>query len=400
MSVPSSNASRAARHLSFIRQAGSKREDALRAEAKAARDLLEQVLASLNDHIVVYDREWRYTYVNDAAARVLGMPKEQLLGKSIWELFPEAVGNHYYHAVHRARDEGCNISFENYYAPWDRWFDNRIYALPDSVSVLAIDITERKRAEAALQEFNTTLERLVGERTAELERSNHELAQFAHVISHDMKAPLRAISHLAEWIQEDAHDALPPKSQEHLTRLSGRIKRMDKLLDDMLAYSRAGRQRHPMEDVNTALLIHDIVEMLSPPLGFRINVTEPMPALHTESVPLETVLRNLIGNAIKHHRTPELGQVTISAQQEGDWVRFTVADNGPGIEPVYHTRIFEMFSTLQSRDQVEGSGMGLSVVQKTVESRGGRVWVDSEPGQGATFGFTWPAPQREAMRAG
>lgn len=394
MSVPSSMSPN--RRLRFLRRLNTPREDELRAEAKAARDLLEQVLASLNDHIVVYDREWRYTYVNDAAARVLGMPKEQLLGKSIWELFPEAVGNHYYQAVHRARNESCTLAFENYYAPWDRWFDNRVYGLPDSVSVLAIDITERKRAETALQEFNTTLERLVGERTADLQRSNHELAQFAHVISHDLKAPLRAISHLAEWIEEDAHTALPLKSQEHLARLRARTRRMDKLLDDMLAYSRAGRQRHPAEDVDSLLLVHDIREMLSPPPGFHIEAIKPMPLLHTERVPLETVLRNLIGNAIKHHHAPEVGQVCISAQSEGDWVEFAVADNGPGIEPAYHARIFEMFSTLQSRDQVEGSGMGLSIVQKTIEGRGGRIWVESDLGQGATFRFTWPAAQRGA----
>ncbi len=390
MSLPSGSM-QPARRLQFVRRAPNQREDQLRAEAKAARDLLEQVLASLNDHIVVYDNEWRYTYVNDAAARVLGLPKEDLLGHSIWELFPDAVGNHYYQALHRAREERCDIAFENYYAPWDRWYDNRIYPLENGVSVLAIDITERKRAEAALQEFNATLERLVAERTAELQRSNHELAQFAHVISHDLKAPLRAINHLAEWIEEDAHASLPPKSQEHLTRLRGRVRRMEKLLDDILAYSRAGRQRHPQETVDTAALVRDIVEMLAPPAGFTVVMADGMPTLSAERVPLETVLRNLIGNAVKHHHAPAGGQVTVSARREGNWIEFAVADNGPGIEPVYHGRIFEIFSTLQSRDQVEGSGIGLSVVQRTVEARGGRVWLDSGLGRGATFYFTWPA---------
>jgi len=390
MTVPS-GAVRPSRRLHFVRSVGSRREHELRAEVKAARDLLEQVLASLNDHIVVYDDEWRYTYVNDAAARVLGLPREQLLGHSIWALFPDAVGNHYYQALHRAREERCDIAFENYYAPWDRWYDNRIYPLDNGVAVLAIDITERKRAEAALQEFNATLERLVEDRTAELQRSNHELAQFAYIISHDLKAPLRAINHLAEWIEEDARTSLPPKSQEHLTRLRGRVRRMEKLLDDVLVYSRAGRQRHPREKVDTALLVRDIVEMLAPPPGFIVTTTDSMPTVVAERVPLETVLRNLIGNAVKHHHTPEAGQVMISARRDGDWIEFAVADNGPGIEPAYHQRIFEIFSTLQSRDQVEGSGIGLSVVQRTVEARGGRVWLDSDRGRGATFFFTWPA---------
>jgi PAS domain S-box-containing protein len=395
-----SSASRLSRRLRFVRHVASRREDELRAEAKAARDLLEQVLASLNDHIVVYDNEWRYTYVNDAAARVLGKTKEQLLGNSIWELFPSAVGNHYYQALHRARAERCAIAFENYYEPWDRWFDNRIYPLEDSVSVLAIDITERKQAEMALQEFNATLERLVGERTAELERSNQELAQFAYVISHDLKAPLRAINHLAQWIEQDARDSLPAPSQEHLARLQGRVQRMDKLLDDMLAFSRASSQRHAKEMVDTAALVRDIAEMQAPPPGFVVAAELPMPVFMAERVPLETTLRNLIGNAIKHHHAPARGRATVSAHRTGNWFEFAVADNGPGIEPDYHQRIFEIFSTLQPRDQVEGSGMGLSVVQKIVESRGGRVWVDSDLGRGAVFYFTWPAPHEEHPQAG
>ena len=148
--------------------------------------------------------------------------------------------------------------------------------------------------------------------------------------------------------------------------------------------------------MNTATLVRDIVEMLAPPAGFTITTLDAMPVFNAERVPLEMALRNLIGNAVKHHHAPATGQVTVNARHAGDWIEFAVADNGPGIEPIYHQRIFEMFSTLQSRDKVEGSGMGLSVVQKTVETRGGRVWVDSDLGRGATFYFTWPAPQQAA----
>ena len=377
--------------LMHLQTASAQREAVLLRQAQTSQQLLEQVLASLNDHFVMFDEEWRYTYVNDAAAEVLGLPKEQLLGNSIWELFPAAVGNQFHREVHRARDEGRDVSFEHYYAPWDRWYDNRVYALPTGVSVLSIDITERKRAEAALQQFSTTLERLVAERTAELERSNRELDQFAYVISHDLKAPLRAIDNLAEWIEQDAKEALPPGSREHFAKLRRRVRRMDKLLDDMLAYSRAGRQRHPAVLVNTAALIHDIVELLPLPTGFEVAVAESMPIFRTERVPLETVLRNLIGNAIKHHDAPPTGKVTVNAACAGDWIEFVVADNGPGIEPVYHERIFEIFSTLRPRDEVEGSGMGLTVVKRIVEIRGGRVWIESTLGQGAAFHFTWPA---------
>jgi signal transduction histidine kinase len=165
---------------------------------------------------------------------------------------------------------------------------------------------------------------------------------------------------------------------------------METLLDDLLAYSRAGRQRHPVERVDTAALIHNVTDMLAPPPHFTVKVLQPMPVMRVERIPLETVFRNLIGNAIKHHHHPAEGVVEISAQEQENFVEFAVTDNGPGIDPAYHQRIFEMFQTLQPRDQVEGSGVGLAVVKKFVESRGGTIQIESSLGSGATFRFTWP----------
>jgi signal transduction histidine kinase len=252
------------------------------------------------------------------------------------------------------------------------------------------DITERKRYEMALQALNETLEERVAERTMELERSNRELDQFAYVASHDLKAPLRAIGTLASWIAADAAAVLPEASLGHLTRLQGRIARMDALLDDLLAYSRAGRVRHPLEWVDMAGLVHDVVDLLAPPPGLVVHVDAGMPSLLAERVPLETVFRNLIGNAIKHHHDPARGNITISARRLGAWTEFRVADDGPGIDPAFHERIFAMFQTLRPRDQVEGSGIGLTLVKKLVEMRGGKVTLESSPGHGATFCFTWP----------
>jgi signal transduction histidine kinase len=248
---------------------------------------------------------------------------------------------------------------------------------------------EARAAEADLRALNETLELRVEERTQELNRSNQELDQFAYVASHDLKAPLRAIDHLATWIDEDAGHLLPPRSREHLAKMRGRIQRMEGLLDDLLTYSRAGRQRGEVRAVDTRNLVARVVEMIGPPDRFRIVVEEPMPTLVTLHVPLETVLRNLLGNAIKHH-DKESGTIVVRARDLGEMVEFTVQDDGPGIEPNYHERIFQMFQTLRPRDQMEGSGIGLAVVKKIVENAGGKVWVRSSPGAGATFGFTWP----------
>lgn len=274
---------------------------------------------------------------------------------------------------------------------------------PYAILGVSINITARKQAEAErehllhelateraqLQALTATLEQQVQERTAELTKRLQELDQFAYITSHDLKAPLRAIDHLAHWISEDAAHLLPPTSQEHLAKMRGRINRMDRLLDDLLAYSRADRYQYGTEKVDVAELVDDIVRLVTPPQGFAVSPETPLPSVRTQKVPLETVLRNLISNAIKHHDRSD-GQVRVAVQDLGEWFAFDIRDDGPGIAPEFHERIFQMFQTLKPRDTVEGSGMGLAIVKKIVEARGGMVAVASSVGQGATFRFTWP----------
>jgi signal transduction histidine kinase len=240
-----------------------------------------------------------------------------------------------------------------------------------------------------LRLLNATLEQQVDERTKELQRSNQDLDQFAYIASHDLKAPLRAIDHLSTWVMEDVGHLLPERSQEHLAKMRSRIMRMEGLLDDLLTYSRAGRFRGEPTTIDLDELVARVIETVSPSEGFRISIEGDMPTLHTYAAPLETVLRNLVGNAIKHHNKPE-GSVRISAREKDDVIEFAVADDGPGIDPAFHARIFQMFQTLRPRDQVEGSGIGLAVVEKIVTSAGGSIHIESSLGQGATFYFTWP----------
>ncbi len=258
------------------------------------------------------------------------------------------------------------------------------------------DITDRKQAAEVLRTLNMTLEQRVQERTAQLERSNRELDQFAYVASHDLKAPLRGIDHLATWLTQDAADVLPEASKEHLSKLRRRVQRMDRLLDDLLSYSRIGRRDGNAERLNTEELVRNVVALLDPPAGLTIQIAESMPTLVTPRVPIEIVFRNLLDNAFKHHHAPQTGAVSISAQPLGDFIEFCVSDNGPGIDMQYHERIFSIFQTLQPRDQVEGSGMGLAIVKKTVEHRGGTIRIESNLGQGAKFYFTWPKQNLEA----
>jgi PAS domain S-box-containing protein len=227
-----------------------------------------------------------------------------------------------------------------------------------------------------------------------------ELDQFAYVASHDLKAPLRGIANLAGWIQEDVGEGLGPESKEHMRLLQGRVRRMEALIDGILAYSRAGRRLGQPEPVDSGGLVREVIELLAPPGDVTIEVPARMPTVEAERVPLQQVFMNLIGNAIKFTRAGRPDAVIrVGWRDVGDALEFAVTDNGPGIAPEYHERIWGIFQTLEARDKVEGTGIGLSVVRKIVETHGGRVWVESAPGQGATFRFAWPKTLRSRALA-
>jgi PAS domain S-box-containing protein len=278
----------------------------------------------------------------------------------------------------------------------DRRYDAADLAFVEELARRAATAVDHARlyreSQVRAEEFrllNETLEQQVGERTQELQRSNQDLDQFAYIASHDLKAPLRAIDHLSTWVLEDVGHLLPDRSHEHLEKMRSRIKRMEGLLDDLLTYSRAGRFRGEAILIDTNELVTRVIDTVSPPEGFTVRIEGELPTIFTYPAPLETVLRNLVNNSIKHH-DKSTGNVNIWATSEDDMIEFAVEDDGPGIAPAFHDRIFQMFQTLRPRDQVEGSGIGLAVVEKIIGSVGGKISVDSTPGKGATFRFTWP----------
>jgi signal transduction histidine kinase len=228
---------------------------------------------------------------------------------------------------------------------------------------------------------------------AALERSNRDLDQFAYVASHDLKAPLRGIGNLSQWIQEDLGQNVPRDMARQLELMRVRVRRMDALIDGILSYSRAGRPTQ-VESVDVEQLVAEVVEMLSPAEG-AVRIRGTLPVIETERAPLEQVFLNLIGNALKHASRPD-PRVDVSVKAAGRFHEFAIADNGPGIAPAYHEKIWGIFQTLEAKDQVEGAGIGLSVVKKITEGRGGRAWVESAEGSGATFRFLWPKTERNA----
>jgi GAF domain-containing protein/two-component sensor histidine kinase len=254
-------------------------------------------------------------------------------------------------------------------------------------------------AQAGTAMDNARLFREAERLISELDKSNRDLDQFAYVASHDLKAPLRGISNLSQWLEEDLGAAVTPDAKEQLHLLRGRVQRMEGLINGILDYSRAGRKHSKLETVSVAQLLAEVVELCSPPADARIEIGAGMPELRTERVPLQQVFSNLIGNALKHANRCD-PHVSVTVRDAGEVFEFAIADNGPGISPEFHERIWAIFQTLEPRDTLESTGIGLSVVKKIVESKAGAAWVESREGHGATFRFTWPKIEQETVQHG
>jgi PAS domain S-box-containing protein len=254
------------------------------------------------------------------------------------------------------------------------------------------EINDRKQAQAELQERSRELSNfngLLAQAAVLLDERNQELDRFVRIVSHDLKAPLRAIANLSEWIEEDLEGALPPNSQQQMKLLRDRVHRMQAMIDGLLEYARAGRTEADIEPVAVAALLAEVIDSLDPPHPFRIEIAPEMPTLLTKRLLLSQVFANLISNGIKHHNRPD-GLIRISSHDKGNFYEFEVADDGLGIAPEHHDKIFMIFQAVNPQKSQDSSGIGLSIVKKIVETEEGTIRLASEVGKGTTFYFTWP----------
>jgi PAS domain S-box-containing protein len=352
-------------------------------------DLFARVVEASPTALVLAGQAGTIEMVNRGAERMFGYDRSELQGKPLELLLPQRF---------RDRHVGLRDGFLANMSSRLMGEGRELFGLrkdqtefPLEIGLSPINFEGEPMVLAGIVDITTRyqIEREKEIQRRELERSNADLEEFAYAASHDLKAPLRAITHLVQWIREDIETTASPDTLENLNLLQGRTARLQMLLDGLLAYSRVGHTQTPVEEVDTAEVVRDIAAMLAPPPGFVIACEGTMAVIRTHRMPIRVVLENLIGNAVKHHDLTT-GRITVSTRQVDGLTEFRVTDDGPGIDPKFHERIFVIFQTLASRDEVESSGIGLAIVKKKVQFHGGRIWIESAPpARGTSFAFTW-----------
>jgi len=254
-------------------------------------------------------------------------------------------------------------------------------------------VKDMQQNQQQIESLNTTLEQRVEERTAELNRVNEELNNFAYVVSHDLKAPLRAINQLSGWVTEDYASSFDDDGKEQMALICSRAKRMHEMIDGILQYSRIGRVKVNVEDVDLLELINDVIHLLAPPANMEVKLMSSFPVIKGERLRLHQVFQNLIDNAIKYS-DKAAGLIELCCVEQAKYWEIQIKDNGPGIAKKYQEKIFQLFQTLKPKDQAESTGIGLSLIEKTVTHWGGNIWIESEEGNGSTFIFTIPKTEQ------
>ncbi len=354
-------------------------------DLRQSKQQVEDILESISDAFFVLDNQWRFTFVNSQAERLLHRSRKELTGKNIWEEFPDAVGSLFYDRYHMAIEQNVAVSFEEYYPPLDTWYGVRAYPYREGLSVYFRDVTERKQAEMKLKKFSE-----------DLQRSNRELEEFAAVASHDLQSPLISVLSALNLMERYSQSGLGPEAEKYLTSAKDRIGNMVEVIRSMLEYSRVDTTDIKFKRTDLeAVLDRSIGNLMADISKSGATVThDPLPDVSGDAALLAQVFQNLIGNAIKF-QGEEPPQVHISAERkEKEWV-FSVRDNGIGIDPEDIGHIFEIFHSLKARGEYHGTGIGLATCKKIEELHGGRIWAESEPGRGSTFHFTIPDREGE-----
>jgi PAS domain S-box-containing protein len=358
------------------------------------------IVASKTDNgVLITNKDGNIEYSNDGLTRLLGYNHDEVAGQSPWEVFNGIETDTV--ETEKLQDSIKNgQSFSGEFRQKHKeghytWVGVTATPIIDDGKVsryvfINADINERKAAEEKMRQY-----------TDNLEKAFKELDKFAYVVSHDLKAPLRAIFNLSNWITEDYSDQMPEEAREMFERIRGRVLRMESLIEGILAYSKIDRKEDVFTDIDLNKQLHDSLDLIDVPKDFIIDIPQDLPIVKGDQSKIHQVFMNLLSNAIKFNDKPAgEGLVKVGCEDDGEYWKFTVTDNGPGIEPQYHEKIFVIFQTLNARDTFESTGVGLAIVKKIVEEMGGKIWLESELGVGTSFYFTMakdPAAHRKTF---
>ncbi|CAG9933922.1 Tar ligand binding domain-containing protein [Candidatus Nitrotoga arctica] len=383
---------RSADEIGQLLQALKEMNDSLVKTVGQLRDSETHVRAMLNnliEGIITINEYGVIGTFNSAAERIFGYTEAEVVDKNVSMLMP---------APYREAHDG-------YLARYLQTREKNIIGISREVVGLRKDgttfpmelaVIETRQGERHI--FTGSLRDISARKQAEeqrarliheLESTHEELKSFAYVVSHDLKAPLRAISALAGWLSHDYSDKFDEEGKEHMRLLIKRVYRMDNLINGILQYSRVGQVKEKVIAVDLDQLVREVLDLLSPPANIVVSIDNTLPTVMAEPTRIEQVFQNLLSNAIKYMDKPQ-GEIRIACSSEDKQWKFIIADNGSGIELRHFERIFQLFQTLAPRDRVEGTGVGLSLVKKIVEMYGGKIWLESKVGEGSTFFFTLP----------
>ncbi|MEZ5659181.1 MAG: CHASE domain-containing protein [Burkholderiaceae bacterium] len=362
------------------------------------RSSMQVIIDHTGDGLMLVDHDGLIRFANPAAEAIFGRGRRELAGIPLGHLIPGAQRERHRELIRHAFGDERSREFMANRTVYGLHKDGFEVPLQIRLATIVIDGETLVLADVRDLTEQHAREQAVAEKNHELERSNAELESFAHGAAHDLKAPLRAIDNLANWIIEDAGSQLPEASQRHLQLMQQRINRMNRLLEDMLRYAQYSRGDHDLEVTSISEILGECEALAARQERFTIDMVSADIRIRTERTPLKQILLNLIANSIKHHDRDH-GAITVACQWCEGQLELVLSDDGPGIPPEFRERIFGMFQTLKPRDELESSGVGLALVRRLVENNGGSIGFDERPGRGATVRLTWLCELAPASRA-